>query len=184
MNEDMKKIISEQIKDFRMPKFDEIPDVGLYLEQTTKYISQIYAPVQEITVTSSMISNYVKKGLITNPVKKQYNREQIAYLIFIASAKLVLSMDYINTLLTLQRQTYPANDSYNYFCNELEGVLKLTFGLDTKIADIDEDQIEYPELKSLVRTTITAIANKIYLDKCFSYYQKDNNTIKTKKEKH
>ncbi|MBO7208453.1 MAG: DUF1836 domain-containing protein, partial [Clostridia bacterium] len=95
MNEKMLRTISEPIKNFRLPKFEEIPDVGLYLEQTTKYISQIYAPVQEITLTSSMISNYVKKGLIPNPIKKQYNREQIAYLIFIASAKLVLSMDFI-----------------------------------------------------------------------------------------
>ena len=115
MNEKMKQKISEDIKAFRMPKYEEIPDVGLYLEQTAKYISQIYAPVQEISVTSSMISNYVKKGLIKNPIKKQYSREQIAGLIFIVAAKIVISMDNINTLLLIQRKTYPSKTAYNYF---------------------------------------------------------------------
>lgn len=173
MNEKMLRTISEPIKNFRLPKFEEIPDVGLYLEQTTKYISQIYAPVQEITLTSSMISNYVKKGLIPNPIKKQYNREQIAYLIFIASAKLVLSMDFINTLLNIQKKTYSSESAYNYFCNELENMLKITFGLDAEIPEIDDNKTKYPEIKGLLRTAITNIANKIYLEKCFLYYNKN-----------
>ncbi len=175
MNEKMLKTISEPIKNFRLPKFEEIPDVGLYLEQTTKYISQIYAPVQEITLTSSMISNYVKKGLIPNPVKKQYNREQIAYLIFIASAKLVLSMDFINTLLNIQKKTYSAKSAYNYFCDELENMLKITFGLEAEMYEIDDNKTKYPEIKGLLRTAIANIANKIYLEKCFLYY--NNNEI-------
>ena len=175
MNEKMLKTISEPIKNFRLPKFEEIPVVGLYLEQTTKYISQIYAPVQEITLTSSMISNYVKKGLITNPVKKQYNREQIAYLIFIASAKLVLSMDFINTLLNIQKKTYSAESAYSYFCNDLENMLKITFGLEAEIKEIDDDKTKYPQIKALLRTAISNIANKIYLEKCFLYYS--NNEI-------
>ena len=67
-----------KIQSFRLPGFNEIPDVGLFLEQTTKYISNILAPLEGITITSSMISNYVKRKLIKNPVKKQYDREQIA----------------------------------------------------------------------------------------------------------
>ena len=177
MNEKMKQKISEDIKAFRMPKYEEIPDVGLYLEQTAKYISQIYAPVQEISVTSSMISNYVKKGLIKNPIKKQYSREQIAGLIFIVAAKIVISMDNINTLLLIQRKTYPSKTAYNYFCDELENMLKLTFGFDAEILDINDSKTKYPELKALMRTTITAIATKIYLDKCFLYYQDDENNI-------
>lgn len=64
----------------RLSRYQEIPTVGLYLEQTTKYISQYLDPLEENCITSSMIANYVKKGLIANPVKKQYGREQIAYL--------------------------------------------------------------------------------------------------------
>ena len=48
-----------------------------------------------------MISNYVKKKLVSNPVKKQYSREQIAYLLFIAVAKSALSMDEIKLVLEM-----------------------------------------------------------------------------------
>ena len=81
------------IKTFHLPRYDEIPNVGFYLEQTAEYINQCLEPLQDVTITSSMISNYVKKGLVANPVKKQYGREQIACLFFIAMGKSVLSLE-------------------------------------------------------------------------------------------
>ena len=83
MKQETKNRISRSIQDFRMPRYSEIPNVGLYLEQTTKYICEQLAPLQENAITGSMISNYVKKGLIANPTRKQYSREQIAYLMYI-----------------------------------------------------------------------------------------------------
>ena len=82
--------MSEQLKEFRLPTYKEIPSVGLYLDQVSKYINDSLAVIPECTVTNSMISNYVKKKLVPNPVKKQYGRDQIAYLIFIALSKRVL----------------------------------------------------------------------------------------------
>ena len=81
------QLAAASIENFRLPKYSEIPDVGLFLEQTTKYISQCLAPLGCVSLTSSMISNYVKMHLIESPVKRQYSREQIAYLIVIAIAK-------------------------------------------------------------------------------------------------
>ena len=79
-------------RDYRMPRYKEIPNVGLYLEQTVKYINECLAPI-EISITPSMLSNYVKKGYIDRPVKKQYYADQIAYAIYIVIIKQVLSMD-------------------------------------------------------------------------------------------
>lgn len=56
-------------RDYRMPRYKEIPNVGLYLEQTVKYINECLAPI-EISITPSMLSNYVKKGYIDRPDKK------------------------------------------------------------------------------------------------------------------
>ncbi|MBQ1306569.1 MAG: DUF1836 domain-containing protein, partial [Erysipelotrichaceae bacterium] len=69
---------------FRLPTYREIPSVGLYLDQTSKYINECLSVIPGCSITNSMISNYVKHKLIANPVKKQYGRDQIAYLIFIA----------------------------------------------------------------------------------------------------
>ena len=95
MRQPQKDEIKASIENFRLPRYDEIPDVGLYLEQTTKYISELLSPLEDISITRSMISNYIKQGLVSNPVKKQYSRDQIAYLIYIAIAKTVLSLDHI-----------------------------------------------------------------------------------------
>ena len=81
MKQETKNRICLSIRDFRLPRYSEIPNVGLYLEQVTKYICEYLAPIQDNAITGSMISNYVKKGLVSSPVKKLYNREQIAYLL-------------------------------------------------------------------------------------------------------
>ena len=78
--------MKSSIQGFHMPRYQDIPNMGLYLEQTTKYLNHFLAPLGCMEVTSSMVSNYVKKGLIPSPVKKQYGADQIAYLFFIAVA--------------------------------------------------------------------------------------------------
>ena len=75
------------IENFHLPRYREIPNVGLYLDQTVKYINPFLAPLGFPEITASMISNYVKKGYIASPVRKQYNADQIACLFFIALAK-------------------------------------------------------------------------------------------------
>jgi len=160
-----------EIKVFSLPKYREIPDVGLFLEQTTKYISGVISPLCGITITSSMISNYVKKKLIANPVKKQYSREQIAYLIFIAIAKSVLSLEHIQTLIEMQKASYTEEEAYAYFCEELQNVLRVSFGIEREYRKIG---VHNSEQKNILRNTIIAVANKIYLEKVLSEWTNEN----------
>ena len=164
MKNRMEENTEASIEDFRLPRYDEIPNVGLYLEQTTKYIGEYLEPLQDISITSSMISNYVKKKLISNPIKKQYYREQIGYLIFIAIAKTVLSLEQIGILLEKQKQTYESKVAYNYFCSEFENILHQIFQLKEQVNGIDADASEE---KLLLRNTIITIAHKIHLDSYF-----------------
>lgn len=153
------------IKNFSLPKYTEIPNVGLYLEQTAKYISEYLKPILETAVTGSMISNYVKKGLVSNPLKKQYDREQIAYLIFIAIAKTVLSMEDIKLLIETQKQTYDSEVAYNYFEAELKNVLSYVFGIKNSLAEMGEDSTEQ---KIILRNLIITVSHKVYLEKSFA----------------
>ena len=82
MREETKQALSQTYRDFRLPLYREIPDVGLYLEQVTKFIGEALGPLGCEVLTGSMVSNYVKKGLIRSPEKKQYRRDQIAQLMF------------------------------------------------------------------------------------------------------
>ena len=172
MDPNTRSRIAASIDAFRLPAYQEIPDVGLYLEQTAKYISDYLAPVQDMPVTGSMISNYVKKGLIAKPVRKQYSREQIAQLIFIAVAKMVLSMDDVHLMLSIQRQTYPSQIAYDYFRTELRQVMHCVFSRESELSALEADA---PDQKVMLRNTIIALAHKIYLDKLFAVIREDRN---------
>ncbi len=148
--------------EFRLPRYLEIPNVGLYLEQVTKLIGEYLSPLGDMTLTPSMISNYVKKGLVTSPVKKQYDRDQIAHLMFIALAKSVLSLDDLQDFIRLQERTYTTQKAYDYFCLEFENMLLCVFGL--KEAP-DEVGVESSDEKNILRNCIIAITHKIYLEK-------------------
>ena len=149
---------------FRMPRYREIPDVGLYLDQTVKYVNRFLIPLGCVEITSSMVSNYVKKGYIRNPEHKQYDAEQIAYLFFIAIAKSVLRMEHIARLFEMQRATYSSEVAYDYFCDELENMLSFIFGLKDGIDQIGSTD---SEAKTMLRSTITAVAHIIYLNSQF-----------------
>ena len=172
MNQNMKDEIMDSIRNFALPRYEEIPNVGLYLEQTSKYISEYLACLGDFALTGSMISNYVKKGLIASPVKKQYSRDQIAYLIFIAICKSVLSLDALDAFLRLQRQSYPLQKAYDYFVREFESLLLFTFEL-TDTADM------FPETSSdekrLLYTCIIAAVQKVYLEKYLEALTEEKN---------
>ncbi|MBR5301610.1 MAG: DUF1836 domain-containing protein [Clostridia bacterium] len=170
MDPNTKVRIAASIDAFRLPAYQEIPDVGLYLEQTAKYITDCLAPVLDTPVTGSMISNYVKKGLIAKPVRKQYCREQIAQLMFIAAAKAVLSMDDVHLMLTVQRQTYPSQIAYDYFRTELHLVLDSVFSRESELSALEAGATDQ---KVMLRNTIIALAHKIYLDKLFAVIRQD-----------
>lgn len=163
MKPETKLQVAECLKDFRLPRYNEIPNMGLYLDQATKYVCEYLAPLGEFTLTPSMISNYVKKGLIANPVKKQYGREQIAYLFFIAMAKSVLSLDALTGFIKLQQQTYSLPKAYDYFCDQLESLLLYTFEVTDTLQLCGEDNTDE---KRLLFTCMVAAVQKVYLEKC------------------
>lgn len=157
-----KQRVMESIQNFRLPRYQEIPNVGLYLDQTTKYISEYMAPLGDYGLTNSMVSNYVKKGLIANPIKKQYNRDQIAYLFFIAVAKSVLSLDALMGFIALQKRTYSVETAYNFFCRQMEGTLQYACEL-IDVAEVGD--LETTEEKRLLYSCIVAVTQRIYLEK-------------------
>ena len=156
-----KEIIAASIQNFHLPAYEAIPDVGLYLEQTVRYAAHYLSPLPGLSITASMVGNYVKKGLIANPVKKLYHREQIAYILFIAVAKTVLSLEDIQLMIRVQQRTYEAKTAYEYFCREFENILQVVFGLKDHLDAVGEKNSDE---RTLLRNTIIAIAHKIYLD--------------------
>lgn len=173
MNEQIKERLRASIADYRLPRYNEIPNVGLYLEQVAKYINGFLVPIGCSEITTSMISNYVKKGYIPAPVKKQYYTDHIAHLIVIAIIKNVISLDNIQHLFVLQREIYTVPVAYNYFCSEFENMLSFVFGIkdapDMNIGETDT------ELKDFLRNIIISASHSVYLSSCFAQMKNEQN---------
>lgn len=132
-----------------LPAYDQIPNVGLYLEQVTKFLNEYLEPLGCPLITGSMISNYVKKDLVENPVKKQYDRERIARLLLIAVSKTVLSLEDIQQLLSICPH---GQEGYDAFC------AALTLELEQRAARPGQ---------GLLQDTMTAVAHQLYLERRF-----------------
>ena len=171
MEQSWKEQAAEDIRAFHLPAYNDIPDVGLYLEQVTQYINSYFTSLPDGAITASMISNYVKKGLVEHPLHRQYHRSQIARLFFITAAKSVLTLEELQVVFRVQRSRYPDVVAYDYFCRELENVLHYVFGLkDT----LDAIGVECTEEKTMLRNTIIALAHWLYLAGYLRAMETDN----------
>ena len=103
---------------FSYPKWAEIPNIDLYLDQVLLYVNQVYAPIspdKDKGLTASMVNNYVKHGYLTKPDKKKYQRQQIARLIAITSLKSVFSIQEIAQTLILSKLKASSDQLYDAF---------------------------------------------------------------------
>ena len=88
---------------FRLPDWDQIPNLGLYMEQIILLLRQYldYLPPElkeEEYITSAAINNYVRTKIMPEPIKKRYYRVHIAYLLVICTLKQGLSIGLIQKL--------------------------------------------------------------------------------------
>lgn len=164
--DNMKKEITNPMTGFHLPKYAELPNMGLYLEQTAQYINQCLKPLGCIQITGSMIRNYVKMGLIKNPEKKQYYNDQIAHLMAITILKPALSLEHIKKLFRLQEATYANEVAYDYLCAELENNLYFRFGVTDSIKAVGKSSTLE---KEMLRSAVTAVCHIIYLNACFEW---------------
>lgn len=184
----MTDTIHDQVKQalhhFRLPRYDEITDVGLYLDQTTRYINEYMFPLSEdMAITSSMISNYVKIHLIPSPSHKHYSRNQIAALICITMIKTIMSMDNIYILMHMYKSNMSEEEAYELFRTELDHSLHYVFGVDEGISDPANDH-QMTDFNLMIRNMTIAIAHKIYLDVCFTAIAKSGTVeLPQKKQK-
>ena len=116
--------LRESMVAFRLPRWKELPDVELYMDQVVsvldKYLSALAKEGDEEgrTVTSSMINNYVKMGVIPPPERKKYGRGHLSRLIMLTMLKQVLSIGEIGELLRFPEDKLA--DKYDFFCETQE----------------------------------------------------------------
>ena len=126
-----------------------------------------------------MVSNYVKQRLIPAPVKKLYTAEHLARLLFIAVVKPVVSLEGLRLMFGIQEESYAIQTAYDYFCDEFENMLGAAFGVAPAAQGLGETQTAE---KDLLRNTISAIVNKVYLDRYLEDYRKRRESVADSRE--
>ena len=165
MDNILKQQLAREMSVFCLPRYAQLPDMGLYLEQTVQYVNQCLAPLGCMEITGSMVRNYVKMDLIANPVNKRYHADQIAHIICVTLLKHVMELDYIGRFFAMQKKVYTDQVAYDYFCTELENILFHRFGLKEDIEDVGVTQsLE----KEMLRSAITAVSHIIYINACLN----------------
>ena len=76
MNAEIKRRVAASAAGFALPRYAQLPDMGLYLDQTVQFVNSHFRTFPGLELTGSRVSNYVKKGLITRAVRKNYTRDQ------------------------------------------------------------------------------------------------------------
>ena len=172
MNEKRMEEIIAEVTAFRMPRYEELPRISLYLDQVIDEVVFILEPIfgdnGDKWITHTMVGNYVKQGLIPRPTGKKYAKEHIAYLVYISIAKQVLSIGEIKRLVEIQRKSYPIEAAYNYLCSEFENALREIFRREElcpptyKTSDVEAN---------VFRSTVIAVAYAIYTRKMLDIYE-------------
>ncbi|MEG3245908.1 DUF1836 domain-containing protein [Streptococcus suis] len=101
-----------------IPYWHELPDLDLYLDQVLLYVNQTTTSselLEQKSLTASMINNYVKHKQIEKPVKKKYQKQQVARLIALTILKNVFSIQEISQTLNLLLQSSNSETLYNHF---------------------------------------------------------------------
>ena len=114
----------------RLPRFEEIPGIDLYMDQLVGYLEQTLAPLyqpHEKIVTRSMVNNYVKQGVLASAAGKRDTRSHIAYLIVICTLKQTFSIAEIDRLIRMQIASFDTQVAYDYYCDAFEAALQALF---------------------------------------------------------
>ncbi|WP_139652803.1 DUF1836 domain-containing protein [Raoultibacter phocaeensis] len=119
------------LKTIALPRFDEIPRIELYMDQLLGYLEETLRPLysdNEKIITSSMVNNYVKQGILAATHSKRYTRNHIAYLIVICTLKQTFSIAEIERLIASQIASFDTAVAYDYYCSAFENAVKALFG--------------------------------------------------------
>ena len=150
------------INNFHMPRWEEIPNIDLYMDQVLNYIENTlkdYIKIEsdEKIITKTMVNNYVKQEILESPVNKKYNKLNIAKLFVICILKQVYSIGEIKNLINYALKKATPESVYNSFGYLLEELLKSTF-----------NHTEFPHKNNLtqeqylLQIVVQSIANKLY----------------------
>ena len=163
------------LKELKLPRYKDLPDFGIYSEQLVEIVNKALEAMfdKDNKLTKSMVNNYVKHKIMPSPIKKRYFRNHIVYCIVITVFKNNLSIAEIDGGILHELKKSSIEESYNYFCDKIESVMRLIIDIldkqddpDTKMTatiDVDLDK------RNGLTLAIVSVCTKVITQKLLEY---------------
>ena len=174
--------LCEKLAEHKLPRWDSLPDIELYMDQVVAVMEKQLALYQENyaedsrLITPSIINNYVKLKIIPAPVKKRYSREHLAYLIIICILKQTLAISSITKIIDTQLKTKSIDALYNEFCNIYEQIVPFVDFSEHEI-EVENEGLEAKEDMStfILKSAILSTTSKFICEGILSAVDNKNN---------
>lgn len=127
--------LKQRMEQERPASWSQLPDISLYMDQIISFMPrQLIRFDENEALTSAMVNNYIKDGLVPRAEGKRYGPIHLGYLTAVCALKKVLSVRDVGVLLSAgQEQVSDPERLYTYFCRALDQALSDT------AASIDEN---------------------------------------------
>lgn len=159
--------LKHRMEQERPTPWEELPDIALYMDQLISYMPRQLIHFDEgSALTSAMVNNYIKDGLVPRAEGKRYGPIHLGYLTAVVALKQVLTVRDIGALMGAGRsleKTPP--EQYAYFCNALDQALT-----DTAQA-IDPDADRSDLAKMALDFAVRSYANQLACQRILSILQ-------------
>ncbi len=174
-NAEKLKTWARDFREFAASDWSSLPDIELYMDQIMGYLNRQLRPQaredsEDSTVlTSSMINNYVKSGLITRPSQKRYCREQIAQLYMLCSMKQILAIPDAAALIRyLSSEGHTVDEVYDAFIRDQHDINE---GVAAVIEQVDAVNSEYDLLKVAAGLVLNAAAERLAAERIIALFR-------------
>lgn len=159
--------LKDRMQQERPTPWEDLPDIALYMDQLISYMSRQLIRFDEgPALTSAMVNNYIKDGLVPRAEGKRYGPVHLGYLTAVVALKQVLSVRDIGALMGAGRaleKTPP--EQYGYFCRALDRALN-----DTAQA-IDPEAGQSDLAKMALDFAVRSYANQLACQRVLSILQ-------------
>lgn len=162
--------LREMLANKRPDKWDDLPDIGLYMDQVLTYMSRQL--IGDESLTAAMINNYTKMGLLPRAEKKKYNPDHLAMLTQLCMFKQALPVSDAGAIIAHSvGEGESMQAAYERFLKILDEVL-------VNAADIIDPEMGVDELREVVgELAISAYCLRLVCVKCIEVL-----TMKTQPE--
>ena len=177
--EQIKELIDRMIEQTQLT-YDRLPDIDLYMDQVIEYLSrQSLSSRENDKISSAMINNYIKDGLLPRANEKRYAREHLAYLMMISRLKQMLSVKDTGLLLKVDTE---GRDIVSYF-NDFQGLLAGTArAVEVSLPD-DDDGLSAVALRLAISGYVSRIVCELILARLEERAKTTQEPVKHEEEK-